>query len=91
MDVVFLGMQLVGFNILKSSPLRLALFSVNTTVKVYTSYNYIYCDDTCLYSSLKTSWLFYCCDGGSNIKTVETKENGRYVSRKNARKSVFIN
>ena len=74
MDVVFRGMQLVGFNILKSSPLRLALFSVNTTVKVYTFYNYIYSDDTCLHSSMKTSWLFYCCDGGSNIKNVETKE-----------------
>ena len=30
-----------------------------------------------MHSCLKVSWLFNCCDGESNIKTVKTKENGR--------------
>ena len=30
-------------------------------------------------SSLKVSCLFNCCDGGSNIKTVKTKKNGRFI------------
>ena len=32
-----------------------------------------------MHSSLKVSCLFNCCDGGSNIKTVKTKENGKYI------------
>ena len=32
-----------------------------------------------MHSSLKVYWLFNCCDGGSNIKTVKTKENGRCI------------
>ena len=30
-------------------------------------------------SNLKVSWLFNCCDGGSNIKTFKTKKNGRGI------------
>ena len=29
--------------------------------------------------SMKESWLFNGCDSGSNIKTVKTKENGKYI------------
>ena len=32
-----------------------------------------------MHSSLKVFWLFNCFDGGSNIKTVKTKENGRCI------------
>ena len=32
-----------------------------------------------MHSSMKVSWPFNCCNGESNIKTVKTKENGRYV------------
>ena len=32
-----------------------------------------------MHSSLKVSWLFNCCDGGSNIKTVQKKECNKYI------------
>ena len=65
----------VGFNVLKISPLWLAPCSV--LLKTYCERVYIYCND--LHSCLKVSCLFNCCDGGSNIKTVQTKGNDRYI------------
>ena len=32
-----------------------------------------------MHCCIKVSWLFNCCDGGSNIKTVQKKECNRYI------------
>ena len=32
-----------------------------------------------MHACLKVSWFFNCCDGGSNNKTVKTKENSRCI------------
>ena len=66
----FRSIHHVGFNALKITPLRLTPFSV--FLKTYLSkWNALYSECFC---------LFNCCDGRSNIKTVKTKENGKYIS-----------
>ena len=74
----FLCMHHLGINALKISPLWLApFFSQNLLWKCVLFQNYIYCND--MHSCLKVSWLFNCCDSGSNIKTVKTKDHGRRI------------
>ena len=52
-----------------------SIFLLKPTVKVCSSLKYY----NNMHSSLKVSWLFNCCDGGINIKPVNTKENDRYI------------
>ena len=71
----FLRMHKVGFNVLKIRPLTLApgLVLFKTYCESVYFYNYIYCND--MHSSQNVSWLFKCCEGGSNIKTVRIPES----------------